>query len=346
MKRLSVIIPMYNVEPYVERCLRSLQDQDISEEEYEIICINDGSPDNSREVVMALQKEFSNIRLIDQENKGVSMARNIGIENASGKYLLMVDPDDYLEPDSLRSKLNIMDQDELDIGITGYVILNEALEREYVYDPKYDKSEVISGAEHFDTHQKGKSEIRDPHRSVAIFFQTDFLKSNDLKYLSDVPYLEDEELMARTMCVAKRVSFLNQPFYMRTTRPGSATHSKLIYSEKAKNGFLKAAKNLVDFKILHCNTDEQKGIINQSIIHFTILCLTPLGLTGYIKKYRDLHGVLKNGSLRKLDYTGCSNSYKKYARQYNISIHYFYLNWLIYQALISIKLRFGRLIKN
>mgnify|MGYP001146144833 CR=1 FL=1 len=343
MKRLSVIIPMYNVEPYVERCLRSLLDQDLHMDEYEIICINDGSPDNSREVVIALQEDSTNIKLIDQENKGVSMARNIGIENAAGKYLLMVDPDDYLEPNSLKDKLDIMDQEELEIGITGYVILNEAMEREYVYDPKYNTSEVITGAEYFDKHQKGNSEIRDPHRSVAIFFQTDFYMSNGLLYLSDVPYLEDEELMTRAMCLANRVSFLNHPLYLRTTRPGSATHSKLLYTEKAKNGFLKAAKNLAEFKILNCNTDEQKGVVNQSIIHFTILCITPLGLVDYIRNYKSLHTSIKKGPLKKLDYTGCSNWYIMSAKFYNFSMNVFYLKWMIHKINKSIKIRIKRL---
>src|SRR5690606_24149359 len=96
MLRLSIIIPMYNVEPYIERCLSSLQDQDIPMEEYEIICINDGSPDNSREVVIRFQRQNKNIILIDQSNQGVSKARNNGINVARGKYLLFVDPDDYI----------------------------------------------------------------------------------------------------------------------------------------------------------------------------------------------------------------------------------------------------------
>ena len=78
--QLSIIIPMYNVAPYVERCIRSLEDQDIPRNEYELICINDGSPDNCREIVEQLQLEFSNIVLINQINQGVSVARNNGID--------------------------------------------------------------------------------------------------------------------------------------------------------------------------------------------------------------------------------------------------------------------------
>lgn len=89
MKRLSIIIPMYNVENYVERCIMSLENQDISKADYEIICINDGSPDDSRGVIVRLQEKFSNIVLIDQENRGVSNARNNGINAARGNTLFL-----------------------------------------------------------------------------------------------------------------------------------------------------------------------------------------------------------------------------------------------------------------
>jgi glycosyltransferase involved in cell wall biosynthesis len=110
MKRLSIIVPIYNVENYVERCLRSLEDQNIPKDSYEIICINDGSPDKCREIIVGLQTEYNNIILIDQENQGVSCARNNGIKNASGKYLLFIDPDDYVDRDCLDGILNTADE--------------------------------------------------------------------------------------------------------------------------------------------------------------------------------------------------------------------------------------------
>ena len=101
--KLSIIVPAYKVEAYIEKCIRSLEDQDLPKDEYEIIVINDGSPDRCREIVEELQKEFSNIILINQENQGVSMARNNGIANAQGKYIMPIDPDDYVLPNSFGS---------------------------------------------------------------------------------------------------------------------------------------------------------------------------------------------------------------------------------------------------
>lgn len=340
MKRLSVIIPMYNVEPYLERCLRSLEDQDIPEDDYELICINDGSPDNCRGVVRKLQQEFNNIVLIDQENQGVSMARNNGIDRAVGEYLFMVDPDDYLKPDSLKNRLAKLEQQDLEVGLTGYIILGETGEEEYRYDPSHSVDKVLTGIEYSCRYERGKPEIRDPHRSWAIFFKSSFIKSNGLKYLADVPYLEDGELMARIVCLAKRLSFINNPFYLRTTRPGSATHSPLYYSESARNGFLKSADNLLDFKLNSCKSAEQKEFMNQAIIQFTILYIISLKPYDFFKEYRKLYKELKTGPLRKLETAEASNFYSSLAKSYNQSLIRFYFHWLYLRLNKSLKIRY------
>jgi glycosyltransferase involved in cell wall biosynthesis len=74
--RLSIIVPAYKVEDFIERCIHSLENQDIAKADYEIIVTNDGSPDNSKVIVEKLQHEFSNIILVNQQNQGVSRARN------------------------------------------------------------------------------------------------------------------------------------------------------------------------------------------------------------------------------------------------------------------------------
>jgi glycosyltransferase involved in cell wall biosynthesis len=330
---------MYNAGPYLERCLRSLEAQDISRDDYEIICINDGSIDNTVEVVRRLQSEFENIILHNQENMGVSLARNHGIDLAKGKYLMMVDPDDYSKSNILKKRLELMDYYDLDIGIASYIILDKYLREEYRFDPHFDSQNVLSGIDYFDKYLRGKSEIRDPHRSWAIFLKTSFLNTNGLRYLDKVPYLEDGELMARVICLARKVSFFNGPIYMRTTITGSATQSNLYFSEKARNGFLKAANNLLSFKLNCCKREEQKVFLNQEIVHFTILYLISIGSFNYLKYYSEIVDNLKKGPLKKLDTAGCSDFYQKMAKYYNFSIHYFYMNWIYLRVLRSIETR-------
>ena len=99
--KLSIILPIYNVEKFLPDCFASLEAQDIPKEEYEIICVDDGSPDNSAALIEEYQKKYSNIRLIRQANGGVCSARNNGLKAARGEYIWYIDPDDYIQANCL-----------------------------------------------------------------------------------------------------------------------------------------------------------------------------------------------------------------------------------------------------
>jgi glycosyltransferase involved in cell wall biosynthesis len=233
--KLSIILPVFNVEEYLERCIRSLEDQDLPRDLYEIIVVNDGSPDSSREVVIGLMKEFSNIILIDQENKGVSMARNAGIDRARGTYLLFVDPDDYVGSKVFGTALQIAISNNAEIVFLGYTfldaqnhILTEQLYLEY-------QGQLYTGIRAYQL-SRGNGKV-DPDRSWAILFLKKFIKKQGLRYLSGIPYLEDGEFLARVLCQAKYCAFSDTRFYLRTTRLGSATNSRL-FTDSLKQHFI------------------------------------------------------------------------------------------------------------
>ena len=96
---VSVVLPIYNVEKYLPKCLDSVVGQ--SYENIEIICINDGSPDESEKIVADYMKNDSRIVLINQKNQGLSGARNTGIENAKGEYIMFLDSDDWIDPETV-----------------------------------------------------------------------------------------------------------------------------------------------------------------------------------------------------------------------------------------------------
>ena len=106
---LSVIIPVYNVEPYLEQCLDSVVNQ--TYKNLEIICINDGSTDNSLKILEKYQKKDKRIKMINQKNKGLSGARNAGLDIATGGYIAFVDSDDYLELNAYEEAMKVMLQD-------------------------------------------------------------------------------------------------------------------------------------------------------------------------------------------------------------------------------------------
>ena len=103
---LSVIIPVYNVEPYLEQCLDSVVNQ--TYKNLEIICINDGSTDNSLKILEKYQKKDNRMKIIDQKNKGVAAARNAGLDAATGEYITFVDSDDYLELNAYEEAMKVM----------------------------------------------------------------------------------------------------------------------------------------------------------------------------------------------------------------------------------------------
>ncbi len=97
MSKISIIIPVYNSEKVIARCLESVLNQDYKN--IEIIIINDGSKDRSQEIIEQYSKIDGRIKIIKTENQGVSSARNLGIQNASGKYVCFLDADDYVDKD-------------------------------------------------------------------------------------------------------------------------------------------------------------------------------------------------------------------------------------------------------
>lgn len=113
---LSIIIPFYNVERFISECLDSVFDQDIPLSEYEVICVNDGSPDHSRDIVLDYMERFPNLRLIEHEkNKKLGAARNTGRSIAQGRYIWNVDSDDKIVPNCLSELLRICEENSLDV---------------------------------------------------------------------------------------------------------------------------------------------------------------------------------------------------------------------------------------
>ncbi len=113
--RLSVIIPVYNVENHIAKCLDSVLSQ--SDETVENICVNDGSPDNSRQIISDYITNYINIKCIDRPNGGLSAARNSGLLAAQGEYIVLLDSDDWLEENVLSALYQQAKTNDLDVLI-------------------------------------------------------------------------------------------------------------------------------------------------------------------------------------------------------------------------------------
>jgi glycosyltransferase involved in cell wall biosynthesis len=332
MKLLSIIIPIYNVEPYVEKCLRSLEKQDISTDDYEILCINDGSPDNSREIVLRLQKEFRNIFLIDQENQGVSIARNNGVKKAGGKYLLFIDPDDFVQVNSLGGILKDAVSNQAQIVIPGFTFVDINNHLIEVTNNYRQEEKILTGLEAYDnTHVKGQTGA---DLAVGIIFEADFLKNNNLHFLPDVPFLEDGEFLARTHCLASRCLMTKRPLYSHVViRQGSATHSDLFNTDRARKGFVIAANNLKYFQQTQSLDIKQKLFLNGSIVQFVLLVVYSALRTRSIEILKTAINNLKASDLGKLSLEGCKGWYLICGKPYNFSPYLGALALLLYLKL-------------
>lgn len=125
MKLLSIIIPVYNVEKYVRPCIESLFRQGLNEECFEIIIVNDGTRDRSMEVIADLIQLHSNIIIINQENRGLSIARNNGMARAQGEYIMFIDSDDLLIENSIPKLLEIANEKKPDLVVADYYRMND-----------------------------------------------------------------------------------------------------------------------------------------------------------------------------------------------------------------------------
>jgi glycosyltransferase involved in cell wall biosynthesis len=121
MKQLSIIVPVYNVEKYVYECVDSIFRQGLDENIFEVIIVNDGTKDNSMAVIRELIASRSNIIVIEQDNLGLSVARNNGIAKATGEYILMIDSDDLLIDSSLQLLLNRALETKVDLVVADFL---------------------------------------------------------------------------------------------------------------------------------------------------------------------------------------------------------------------------------
>lgn len=104
--QLSIVVPVYNVEQYIRSCIESIYRQELDENDFEVILVNDGTQDNSFVIIEDIISNHTNITVIEQRNQGLSVARNTGLQHAKGEYVLFVDSDDLLIESTLKPLLD------------------------------------------------------------------------------------------------------------------------------------------------------------------------------------------------------------------------------------------------
>lgn len=221
--KVSVVVPVYNVEKYLRTCLDFIVAQTLRE--IEIICVNDGSTDGSLAILEEYAKEDARIKIISQENKGVSAARNSGLEAAQGKYILFFDPDDWFY--SLTALEELYERAEkfsLDI-LRGRTICFDNISAKFFTDPWDSFSKFMPKGfcmDAFPPEAIAPFFGRMPRTIHAVLLRTDFLKRSKLRFPVEYLFCEDVLFFLKAALLARRIGFFDKPFYVyRRNRPGS-----------------------------------------------------------------------------------------------------------------------------
>ncbi len=208
--KISVVIPVYNVEKYLPDCLDSLIAQK-DFENWEAICIDDGSADGSGKILDEYAARDSRFRIVHQKNGGVSLARNKGISMATAPYLMFIDSDDWIEPNMFRTLYDTIEQDQSDMVVCAY-FYDTIQGKSIVHPPlnKYHRWDKVS----FENQPVTEKLIRfiSPYL-VNKIFRRDIFVQNNLKLEIGVAFSEDRPLLFQYLFHSEYVSVINKPLY-------------------------------------------------------------------------------------------------------------------------------------
>lgn len=210
---VSIIIPVFNAERYIKKTLESVLNQ--TYKQIEIILINDGSTDNTTNILGIFQKQDKRIRVIVQENRGVSYSRNVGLQQAKGKYIVFVDGDDYVDNNIIEELLKLITKTNADIACMGYV-LHRPDQKFYFYNTQQKKI--------FTRNEGLKQLILGSYIEpgvVAKIFDRECIK--DLFFNQEIKYNEDYLFNLMAFSRAKRIVYYDITLYHYILHPGSAT---------------------------------------------------------------------------------------------------------------------------
>lgn len=221
---LSVIVAAYNVEKYIEKCINSLVNQ--TYKNLEILVVNDGSTDNTKEIMEKYEKEYKNLKLLNKENGGLSSARNYGINHSKGEYITFVDGDDYIDEKMYDEMLNIMIREDSDMCVCNF----RKIYSNKIKIPKLNytlfKGELVHNflLRHDEIFAISCNKI----------YKKEIIINNNIFFINKA-FFDDLGFNSKYILYTRKVSIVNKAFYNYIQREGSITKSKVYnpYIDKA-----------------------------------------------------------------------------------------------------------------
>ena len=259
--QVSVIIPVYNMKRYLKGCIESVLNQ--SNVEFEVICINDGSTDGSLEILEQYARQDPRIRIVSQDNSGLSASRNLGISLARGEYLLFVDSDDALAEGAIDRLYHCAVEDDVEVLFfnASAVFENSFVRSKYrdlktYYETREDLSAVISGIQMISR----LAEAREFRASACLqLTKREYLLKNSIRFIDYILH-EDNAYTFELLLRASRVKRVNEPLYIRNVRDDSIVTSRTRFAHFY--GYLRCYMRMMTLSGLmeYQRLDEEKGV--------------------------------------------------------------------------------------
>lgn len=219
---LSIIIPVYNVEKYIRPCIESIFKQGLNENDFEVIIVNDGSTDKSMELIDDIINQHKNITVINQENQGLSVARNNGIAAAKGEYILMPDSDDLFIKNSLKPIIEKAVQTKVDLILADYwPMTNSEIESSSLSMPTISNMVILekSGKEMFYEYLKPNY-----YTVWRTLYKTEFLRQKNLSFVPGI-YCQDKPFTHEVYLKAGKCLVVSWPIYIYRRHSESISYS-------------------------------------------------------------------------------------------------------------------------
>lgn len=218
---LSIVVAVYNGEKFLPHFFDSLIAQKL--ENWELIVVNDGSNDNSEDVIRQYEDKFSNMKILSQENQGVSVARNTGMVEATGKYITFPDIDDEINPKMYGRLLEIALASDLDVATCNgtYIYTNGDAPKAIFPPNKVPSTGVISGPEWL---ERGLNSRKFLHVTWLNIYRLDLLREHNF-YFEPKLHHQDIPWTTELLLVSKRVQFINEQYYSYLIHNQSVSHS-------------------------------------------------------------------------------------------------------------------------
>lgn len=264
--KISVIIPVYNVEKYLDKMLASVFNQTINN--LQVIIVNDGSTDNSETIIEKYIDMQPDIIYLKQENKGVSAARNIALDKIKGKYTIFLDPDDYIDSNILLKLYNKAEESSSDVVICGYKMIYEKSLEQINCLYEIEENKIYKNIEIVNMILENKL--------ICFLWNKLFLTKNLFRnklYFELDRYSQDWMPVFKQINYSNRITFINEPLYNYTIRENSNSHNK---SFKRINDHTFAIKSIIDY-INKNNVRVNKGRLHTFIMMHEIMNIRMCG---------------------------------------------------------------------